>query len=274
MTPSSTVTPGRNIYATCQRYSRQANLKVKARKCQFARNHCDYLGYVIGEGKIRLQACKIASVQDFPQPQTKKDVRAFLGLAGYYRRFMKDFATIAAPLSDLTKVSLPNRVDWRQEHEKAFRELKKQLTADPVLREVPTSLTPFCCKQMGIGSVLSQLDENGDEHPVAYASRKLLPRERRYAAVEKEYLAVVEGIRTFRVYLEGRQFQVQTDHRSLQYLNQMRDHNGRLARWSLYLQPFDFVIAHRPGKHNGNADGLSRAPTTSIFEGGGDVRDH
>ena len=88
------------------------------------------------------------------------------------------------------------------------------------------------------------------------------------------HLAVVEGIRTFRVYLEGRQFQVQTDHRSLQYLNQMRDHNGRLARWSLYLQPFDFVIAHRPGKHNGNADGLSRAPTTSIFEGGGDVRDH
>ena len=106
----------------------------KMRKCQFARNHCDYLGYIIREGKIRPQACKIAIVQDFTQPQTKEDIRAFLGLARYYRCLMKDFATIAAPLSDLTKASLPSRVDWRQEHEKAFSELKKQLTADPVLR--------------------------------------------------------------------------------------------------------------------------------------------
>lgn len=249
---------------------RAAGLKVKERKCQFAKNQRTYLGHVVGHGKVRPELCKIKAVQEFKQPQTKKEVRAFLGLAGYYRRFIKDFATIAAPLSDLTKASSSNQITWMEKHQKAFLELKSCLTAEPVLRNPDFSL-PFILQtdasDVGIGSVLSQVDDNGEEHPIAFASRKLLPRERRYAAIEKECLAVVEGIRTFRVYLDGRHFHVQTDHRSLEYLQKMRDSNGQLSRWSLYLQPFDFSICHRPGRLNANADGLSReygSPITSV----------
>ena len=253
---------------------RKAGLRIKEKKCQFAKNCCNYLGHVVGEGKVRPEICKIEAVRNFKRPQTKKEVRAFLGLAGYYRRFIKDFATIAAPLSDLTKASASNKVEWKEEQNKAFVELKKRLTAEPILRNPDFSI-PFILQtdasDLGIGSVLTQVDDQGEEHPVAFASRKLLPRERRYAAVEKECLAVVEGIRTFRVYLEGRHFQVQTDHRSLEYLHKMRDSNGRLSRWSLYLQPYDFSINHRPGRQNGNADGLSRensAPTIADLKEG------
>ena len=174
-------------------------------------------------------------------------------------------------------------VNWEQSHEQAFLELKRCLTSSPVLRNPDFSKTFVLqtdASNVGIGSVLSQVDDSGEEHPVAYASRKLLPRETRYAAVEKECLAVVEGIRSFRAYLEGRHFEVQTDHRFLQYLHRLRDSNGRLSRWSLYLQPFDFSITHRSGHRNGNADGLSRefcpdnvANDHSILEGGGGVRE-
>lgn len=129
--------------------------------------------------------------------------------------------------------------------------------------------------ETGIGAVLSQADEEGVEHPVAYYSRKLLPRETRYATVEKECLAVVCGVKFFRIYLEGTKFMIETDHRSLEYLGRMRDTNGRLTRWSLSLQPYDFVIRHRAGVANGNADGLSRIasfPEALPEKGGGDVR--
>ena len=245
-----------------------AGLKVKAKKCQFARNTCAYLGHVVGEGRVEPATCKVQAILDFPGPlQTKKSVRAFLGLAGYYRRFIPNFATIAVPLSDLTKASLPNKVKWTPDCEKAFIMLKKALMDKPVLRN-PDFQRPFTLQtdasDVGLGAVLSQTDDVGEEHPVAYYSRKLLPRETRYAAVEKECLAVVEGIRHFRVYLEGTPFMVQTDHRSLKYLHKMKDSTGRLARWSLFLQPYSFTIHHRAGKNNGNADGLSRVLSEAV----------
>ena len=253
----------RHLSAVLQRLG-EAGLKVKAKKCQFARNTCAYLGHVVGEGKVEPAACKVQAIADFPGPlRTKKSVRAFLGLAGYYRRFISNFADIAAPLSDLTKASLPNKVRWTPDCEQAFTTLKKALMNKPVLRN-PDFQKPFMLQtdasDVGLGAVLSQSDD-GEEHPVAYYSRKLLPRETRYAAVEKECLAVVEGIRNFRVYLDGTTFVVQTDHRSLKYLHKMKDSTGRLARWSLFLQPYSFTIHHRAGKDNGNADGLSRIPS-------------
>ena len=146
------------------------------------------------------------------------------------RKFIPDFATIAVPLTDLTKKSASAHVQWGKEQKCAFDQLKEMLTSSPVLNN-PDFSKPFILQtdasDVRIGSVLSQVDEKGEEHPV----QKI--RETRYAAVKKEYLAIMEGIQTFRVYLEGKSFQIQTDHRSLQYLNRMRDHNGRLARWSL-----------------------------------------
>ena len=127
----------------------------------------------------------------------------------------------------------------------------------------------------GVGAVLSQRDDDGVDHPVAFYSRKLLPREERYSTIEK-CLAIKLATHAFRVYLLGRQFEVQTDHRALEWLNRLKDHNARLTRWSLALQPYDFVVKYRAGKTNGNADALSRAysssdSTTSSQEKGGGV---
>ena len=111
----------------------------------------------------------------------------------------------------------------------------------------------------GIGVVLSQMDEDGHDYPVAYFSRKLLPREERYSTVEKKSLAIKLGVQAFRVYLLGRKFTIQTDHRALVWLDRLKDKNSRLTRWSLALQPFQFSVCHRAGREHGNADALSRA---------------
>ena len=123
----------------------------------------------------------------------------------------------------------------------------------------------------GTGAVLSQKDDEGHDHPVAYYSRKFLPREERYSTIEKECLAIKLAAQAFRVYLLGRPFEIQTDHRSLVWLDRLKDSNSRLTRWSLALQPFQFTVTHRSGKANGNADALSRAATTTVLpeKGGG-----
>ena len=113
--------------------------------------------------------------------------------------------------------------------------------------------------QTGVGAVLNQLDEDGNDHPISYFSRKLLPREERYSTVEKECLAIKLGVQSFRVYLLGRPFIIQTDHRSLEWLDRLKENNARLTRWSLSLQPYQFRVQYRPGKANANADALSRA---------------
>ena len=197
-------------------------------------------------------------------PGTKSQVRAFLGLTGYYRRFIPDYASVAAPLTDLTRKSAPNKVVWSESCEKAFRELKLLLCSSPILRS-PDFTRQFILQtdasDRAIGTVLSQVDGEGEEHPVGYFSRKLLPREERYATVEKECLAIKLGIEAFRVYLLGRPFIVQTDHRSLEWLHRLKENNARLSRWSLALQPYNFVVQHRAGVKNTNADALSRVAT-------------
>ena len=135
------------------------------------------------------------------------------------------------------------------------------MTSKPVL-QCPDYDQPFLLQtdasERGLGAVLSQVDEFHQEHPVAYYSRKLLPRERRYSTIEKECLGIIRALKHFEVYLLGRHFTVMTDHRALRYLHTMKNANGRLTRWALAVQPFSFDIVHRSGSHNGNADGLSR----------------
>ena len=150
---------------------------------------------------------------------------------------------------------------WDLECEKVFKELKAQLCSAPVLR-TPDFGAPFMLQtdasDYGIGGVLSQIDASGEEHPVAYYSRKLAPREKNYATIEKECLSIKAAIQNFRVYLVGTKFTVVTDHKALKWLNTMKDNNPRLTRWYLFLQPYQFEVEHRPGKLNGNADALSR----------------
>ena len=220
-----------------------------------------YLGHTVGNGEIRPESTKIEAVSNFPRPETKKEVRAFLGLSGYYRRFIENYSSIALPLTDLTKKSAVNQVKWTPACSTAFQKLKRVLTCAPVLKS-PDFTRQFILQtdasDRGVGAVLSQRDSAGVEHPVGFFSRKLLPREERYATVEKECLAIKLGIQAFRVYLLGRPFVVQTDHRSLEWLHRLKETNGRLTRWSLSLQPYKFTVLHRAGKENANADGLSR----------------
>ena len=241
----------------------EAGLTVKPTKCQFGMEECTYLGHVVGGGKVQMELSKIAAVQSFGVPRTKREVRSFLGLTGYYRKFIPQYASIASPLTDLIRKSEPNRVEWTPACAAAFAKLKTILCSAPVLR-TPDFEKPFVLQtdasQRGVGAVLSQLDKDGADHPVAFFSRKLLPREERYSTIEKECLAIKLGIHTFRVYLLGRPFTIQTDHRSLEWLDRVKENNARLTRWSRLLQPYQYRVEYRPGSGNGNADGLSRGP--------------
>ena len=171
----------------------EAILTVKPKKCQLGTNQCTYLGHIVGNGRVQPKQSKIEAVASFPKPCTKKQVRVFLGLTGYYRRFIADYASIAAPLSDLTKKSLPNEVCWNEACEKSFKCLKELLCKSPILHN-PDFGKPFVLQtdasNHGVGAVLSQRDGNGEDYPIAYFSRKFLPREERYSTVEQECLAI------------------------------------------------------------------------------------
>ena len=252
---------------------REAGLTTKPKKCQLAMSQCTYLGHVVGNGEVQPEESKVEAVRNYPTPKTKKQVRAFLGLTGYYRKFIPTYADLAVSLTDLIKKNAPHRVCWTRECEDAFLALKDALCSQPILRS-PDFDKKFILQtdasDRGVGAVLSQFDDDEREHPVAYCSRKLLPRVTRYSTVEKECLAIKLATHAFRVYLLGQKFIIQTDHRALQWLNCLKDKNARLTQWSLALQPYDFTVRYRTGTANRNADALSRAfnsdDTTSSLE--------
>ncbi len=178
----------------------QANLRVKVRKCQFCRRETSYLGHVIGQGRIEPAHDKVAAIFGYPRPANKKEFCAFLGLAGYYRRFVKDFLTIVAPLTNLTKKRQLDIVRWTKDCEEAILKV-----ADPK----KSYILQTDASGHGGGALLNQVAEDGLEHPVAFASRKLLPREMKYSTIEKECLAIVWALNTFYVYLYGELFTIE-----------------------------------------------------------------
>lgn len=239
-----------------------AGLTLNLKKCEWAREEVRYLGYRLGQGKVRPQVDKVEAIRDCPRPRTKKEVRSFLGLAGWYRRFVPQFATIATPLTALTTKDQRNPVIWTKQCETAFQSLKECLCSSPVLRSPDFTsrfLVQVDASAVGIGAVLAQGDP-GEEQPILYLSRKLLPREVKYSVVEKEGLAIKWALESLRYYLLGREFDLETDHRALTWIHSMKDHNCRLTRWYLSLQPFKFTIRHRKGATNVVADYLSRLP--------------
>ena len=239
---------------------RDANVRLKPSKCHFVKPEVDYLGHLVSASGLRPNPDKIRAVQQFPTPRNVTDVRSFLGLANYYRRFIKGFAQIAAPLNNLTRKTVP--FCWDDDCQTAFDRLKHALTTAPILA-YPDFALPFHlyvdASQDGIGLTLGQTID-GKELAIAYAGRDLNKAERNYSATEREALAVIDGIKRFQPYLTGRKFIVHTDHTALKWLMSIQNPTGRLARWSMLIQNFDFDIVHRPGKLNGNADALSRRP--------------
>lgn len=205
---------------------------------------------------------------------TKKEVRSFLGLVGWYRRFIPQFSKKAVPFMNLTAKAIKNPIPWTEECEKAFITLKERMCTVPVLRS-PDFTKKFLVQVdalvRGIGTVLIQEDE-GQEHNILYLSRKLLPRETRYATIEKEGLAIKWALDSLRYYLMGREFILETDHRALTWINTIKDQNARMTRWYLSLQPFKFHVRYKAGKSNVTADYLSRLPDVgNLGEVAGDV---
>ena len=237
---------------------RDAGLKLKPKKCFFGKRNVKFLGHVISKEGVQPDPEKIKAIKEYPVPRKVKDVRAFLGLANYYRKFVKDFAKIACPLNELTKKGL--KFHWSDECQTAFDALKTALTQAPILA-YPDFQLPFQlyvdASDEALGMVLGQI-QNGKEVVIAYAGRKLLAAEKNYSVTEREALAVVAGIKYFQPYVYGRKFTVHTDHNAVRWLMNIREPTGRLARWAVLLQQYDFEIVHRSGKSNGNADALSR----------------
>ena len=219
---------------------RSAGLTVKPSKCYFGYPEVEFLGHLVGNGQLTTTADKTERVANASRPQTKRQLRAFLGLTGYYRRFVPDYATMTAPLTDLTKSKFPNKLSWGPEQESAFNSLKEVLCSDPVLR-LPDGDREFILRtdasDVGVGAVLLQSHPDG-VFLVAYLSRKLTRAERNYAVIKRECLAIVWAIGKLQTYLYGRSFVLQTDHRPLVYMDKSKMANARVMRWALALQPF------------------------------------
>uniref|UniRef100_A0A3B3HAG4 Gypsy retrotransposon integrase-like protein 1 n=3 Tax=Oryzias latipes TaxID=8090 RepID=A0A3B3HAG4_ORYLA len=243
-----------------------AGLTVNPSKCVFAKPETDYLGYIIGNGMIKPQTDKVSAIQSCPLPVTKKQLRSFLGMAGFYHRFIPHFSARAALLTDLTGARSPNNLQWTKEAEAAFEDIKRALSKNPVLYS-PNFQKPFILQtdasDRGLGAVLLQGPPD-DRHPVAFISRKLFPREVQYSTVEKEALGIKWALDSFKYYLLGREFTLETDHKALQWLARMKDTNGRITRWYLAIQPYYFTIHHIPGRNNSTADFISRCPSESL----------
>jgi hypothetical protein len=238
---------------------RAAGLKLNAKKCELARNGISYLGHVVNGQGIKPDPKKVTALRSLPVPKTLKYLQHFLGLLGYYRKFVRQFAERATPLYTLLKKG--TAFIWTPAHQVAFEDLKEALSVNALLH-LPDLNKPFVLKTDASGSAISailiQFDEAKRERPVAYASRRLSAAERNWTASERECIALVWGVKSFHTYLYGRRLFVVTDHAALTYLKQMRDNNAKLMRWSLQLQEYDMEVIHKKGKLHADADALSR----------------
>lgn len=237
-----------------------AGLTVRPSKCELGMTEIDFLGHRIGAGKLAPLGKILDKIEAAQPPKTKRQVRAFLGLTGYYREFIPSYAEISAPLTQLTKKGESNAVKWTPVHDEAFHKLKQRISSPPILR-LPNFTQTFVLRtdasDTSLGAVLMQ-EYKGTLHPIAYASRKLLAREVAYSTIERECLALVWGVQKFSNYLYGVEFVVQTDHQPLAYIQKSRQLNSRVLRWSLLLQEYSFRVEHIKGRENVGADYLSR----------------
>jgi RNase H-like domain found in reverse transcriptase/Reverse transcriptase (RNA-dependent DNA polymerase) len=268
---------------------RKANLKLGPEKCKFCQSKIKFLGHMVGQDGIETDPKTIEKVRNYPRPVNITQLRGFLGLAKYYRKFIKDFAKIARPLNDLTKgvKSKPLEIrdgikmkrkklpieknmenkefmnNWGEKQEEAFILLKEKLITAPILI-YPDFEKEFIlytdASKIALGAVLHQIGNDGKEHVVAYENKTLNSAEQNYSTTELECLAVVWAIEKFDYYIEGKKFKVITDHIALKWLFNKAIPKGRIGRWIARLQPYicNMEIIHKSGKSHTNADALSR----------------
>lgn len=240
---------------------KEANLTVNFDKCVFCRPSLKFLGFVVDDKGLRTDPEKVSAILDYPIPTNSTEVRRFLGLVMYYRRFLKDFSTICSPITDLLRNRKKGQpITWTPDADRAFAEVKRILTNTPVLASPDFSkqfIISCDASNTGVGAVLYQEDD-GLEHPIAFFSKTLNKCQRKYTTTEKELLAVVYAIEKFRCYVDGTHFLVYTDNSSITWLNSLKNPSPRLARWLVKLAQYKFDIVHKKGSLNNVADALSR----------------
>ena len=237
-------------------------LHVKAEKCEFHAEKVAFLGYIISPNQIQMDPTKVSAVSKWPTPDSRKKVQQFLGFANFYRKFIRNFSSVAAPLHVLTSPKVPFK--WTPQGDVAFQLLRERFTTTPILT-IPDPHRQFVVEvdasNEGIGGVLSQRSvEDNRIHPCAFLSRKLTTAEKNYDVGNKELLAVKAALEEWRHWLEGAEqpFLVWTDHKNLEYIRKAKRLNSRQARWTLFFSRFDFTLSFRPGSQNQKPDALSR----------------
>ena len=246
---------------------KNARLHVKPSKCLLGFQSLEYLGHIVGHGSCSPMEDKVAAIRETPFPSTLKELLSFLGSLGYYQRFIKSYAELTAPLTNLLRGRSGDnsRLTWNESAIAAFHKLREALTCHPVL-QLPDLSLPFTLRtdasENGVGAVLCQPSQHDSRIlcPVFYASKKFRDAQTRYSTVEKEAYAIFWAVQKFERYLYGRCFTIETDHQPLLYLQSADRLNPRIKRWAIYLSFFRFFVKHIEGKDNNLADYMSRIP--------------
>ncbi|GFY33849.1 retrovirus-related Pol polyprotein from transposon 17.6 [Trichonephila clavipes] len=253
------------IFEVAKKYG----LEIKFKKCQFLKKKIEFLGHIVESGTIKPSPTKTLAVRKFPEPTTIKQVQSFLGLTGYFRKYIKDYSKIAKPLSDLTRKEnlFFFLFFFGTQQKEAFEKLKKIMSEGPILHLYKygrkTELHTDACKQ-GFGAILLQEAEDGKLHPVYYMSKKTNIAEEKYDSYELEVLAIINALKKFCVYLLGQHFKIVTDCSAFQKTMQKKELITRIARWALQLEEFDYEIEHRAGSRMKHVDALSRYPVMMV----------
>ncbi|KAL4009484.1 hypothetical protein ACER0C_003336 [Sarotherodon galilaeus] len=239
-------------------------LFCKLEKCAFHQRSTSFLGFTISSDGLTMDPQKVQAVTQWPQPSSLKQLQSFLGFANFYRRFIRNFSTVVAPLTSLTKpANLPKPFCLSPDAKQAFRELIQRFTTAPVLLH-PDPTRDFVVEvdasDVGAGAILSQHGPDGKLHPCCYFSRKFSPTQQRYGVGDRELLAIKWALEEWRHWLLGAKdpFLIWTDHQNLIHIRSAKQLNPRQARWALFFEPYNFHLAYRPGSKNAKADALSR----------------
>ncbi len=238
---------------------KEAKLIIKLKKYKFGQRKIKFLGYTIGTDGLRTDPENIEKIINCSVPTDVTGVRKFMGLCNYYRKFIKGLSKLSKPLRQLLKKD--NKFFQGPKEQETFEKLKRILTEAPVLLFSNFDKLFRLCTDVslkGLGAVLEQEDENRNLRPIAYASRSLTPVEKNYHTTDLKCLAIIWSVRHFHKYLINKPFKIFTDHSILKNLQKITEPTGRRARWIMELQQYNFVIKHRSGKKNQNADALLR----------------
>jgi RNase H-like domain found in reverse transcriptase/Reverse transcriptase (RNA-dependent DNA polymerase)/Integrase zinc binding domain len=242
---------------------REHDLFLKAKKCKFCQTRIECLGMIIEEGKISMDTVKLGGIRDWPVPTMLKQTRSFLGFGNFYWKFISHYSKLAQPLNDLMKKD--EKFEWTTDCQKAFDTMKKWFMEEPVLL-MPDQSKPFQIEsdtsKVATGAVLTQLDSNGDQHPVAFLSKTFSETERKYEIYDWELLGIIQVLKEWRHYIQGSGHTtiVYSDHKNLTYFRTAQKLNDQQARWLLYLSGFDLKLIHLPGTKMVQSDALSRWP--------------